>query len=117
MMVIMQSCATMFSGTKQTVSFSSDPPGAKVLTDGQEIGYTPITAKVKRKTKEIVFRKDGYYEGKIEAKQKTNPVYWWNLVPFAAFILPGCVFMWVDIGTGAAYKINDSYNVELHPKK
>ena len=53
------SCATIFSGTTQTVSFDSFPPGAEVVTvrkngEEQKIGLTPCTVPISKKTKSVL---------------------------------------------------------------
>lgn len=42
------SCATIFTGTKDTIVFNSDPSGAKIFIDGLEVCKTPCTTKLKR---------------------------------------------------------------------
>ncbi|WP_161624263.1 PEGA domain-containing protein [Spongiibacter marinus] len=55
------SCATIISGTSQTLVFSSEPIGAQVLLDGRPVGVTPLTISVKKNSFDIVeFRKKGY---------------------------------------------------------
>jgi len=47
--LMVTSCATIFSGTKQNVRFSSNPPSALVFIDDVEAGKTPFEMKLNRK--------------------------------------------------------------------
>ena len=42
------SCATIFTGSKQTVQIKSFPEGAKIEVDGIERGVTPAPIKLKK---------------------------------------------------------------------
>lgn len=54
-------CATIFSGSRDDVKFTSEPSQAKVLVNGTEKGNTPITVSLKKgKDYEIQIIKDGY---------------------------------------------------------
>jgi hypothetical protein len=41
-------CATIISGSSDSVSFDSNPPGATVFVDDQKVGLTPCVAPVSR---------------------------------------------------------------------
>ncbi|MBI5219912.1 MAG: PEGA domain-containing protein [Bacteroidia bacterium] len=117
-LILSTSCATIVSGRKQIVAFNSDPQGAKVLVDNIEMGTTPTTLSLSRKTKLITVRKEGYNEGKIQFLLKTNGWYWGNWGLFLCFMIPGVIGMWIDIGTGAAFKFdNESYSIKLEKAK
>ena len=45
-LVATSGCATIFKGTGQDVTFTSNPKGAEIYVRGQFIGRTPITARV-----------------------------------------------------------------------
>lgn len=54
-------CATIISGTNQTLTFTSKPPGAEVYLDGQMIGTTPVSVEVRKNQKNtVMLKKDGY---------------------------------------------------------
>lgn len=60
-LLFVASCATVISGTSQTLVFSSEPIGAQVLLDGRPVGVTPLTISVKKNSFDIVeFRKKGF---------------------------------------------------------
>jgi PEGA domain len=54
--VLSTGCATIMTGggPTQSVSFQSEPRGANVVVDGNEIGKTPIAADLTRKDMHIV---------------------------------------------------------------
>ena len=54
-------CATVISGTNQTLTFQTEPEGAAVYLDGQMIGRTPVSVTVKKNEKQtLMVRKEGY---------------------------------------------------------
>lgn len=114
-------CATVFSGSSQTVTFQSEPPGADVVAvkkNGTEItvGTTPCTVDISKKTKEIKFVKENYYDEKyaIYANLKLNGWYFVDL--FGCLVLVGVPSAIVDMSTKSYYKLPESVNVELKKK-
>ena len=54
-------CATVISGTTQTLTFNSEPTGAEVYLDGARIGSTPVSLSVKKNEKDtVMIQKEGY---------------------------------------------------------
>lgn len=54
-------CASIFHGTKQSVTFDSAPQGAEVFIDGTSRGKTPLTVKLGKNDYEtVMIKKDGY---------------------------------------------------------
>ena len=45
---LLAGCATLFSGTEETITFNSEPSGAAVVIDGLTVGHTPLTIEVDR---------------------------------------------------------------------
>lgn len=59
--VLLTSCGTLFNGSTQAVSFSSEPPGAKVLVNGLPLGTTPFQMSLdSRRNQNVEFKLDGY---------------------------------------------------------
>jgi hypothetical protein len=59
--VFLCSCATVFKGSNEKVSLSSDPPGATVFLNGLPVGKTPTEVLLASKSPySLEFRKDGY---------------------------------------------------------
>ncbi|MCH8829212.1 MAG: PEGA domain-containing protein [Planctomycetes bacterium] len=65
------------------MTISTDPPGARVLLDGDEIGLTPVSHDFTYYgTREITLIKDGYKTRTIMQKVRTP---WYQLVPLDFF--------------------------------
>lgn len=73
--LMLSGCATIMSGSQQTVTFNSDPPDATVYLgyykkkhdviklnkdNAIALGKTPMTAQIKKNTSLIFYSKDGY---------------------------------------------------------
>jgi len=71
---LFQNCATLVKGTSQKIPVTSSPAGAKIIVDGEEIGYAPLKLKLKRKKKSHIIRveKPGYNPLKIRITRKTS---------------------------------------------
>jgi len=113
-LLIIVSCASIVSGTKQEVSISSDPPEAaiKILgTGGEEVytGITPAAVKLKRKSEYDVFISlDGYKEEKIHISKGFNGWYLGNI------ICGGIIGLIIDASNGAINKLEpDVISVSL----
>jgi len=111
---LFSSCATMFSGSKQQMAFSSEPSGAKVEHKGVIIGYTPFFEKIKRKkSASFIFSKENYENVVVVKNGKFNTVTLWNLFWFCGFP----VALAIDYATGAAWKYpNNQVFAQLTPK-
>lgn len=58
---LLASCATLIKGNMEQVRFRSEPGGAIVFVNGQEVGATPVSLKLEsRKQYVIEFVKPGY---------------------------------------------------------
>ncbi len=105
---LMTSCATIFTGTKDSLRFDSNPKGAKVYVDGIEVGKTPCTTVVKRSLtdKFAEIRLDGYETRVITLDRTFNVVSIINL---------GSLLGWaIDAATGALMKYDrKGYFIEL----
>ena len=113
------SCATIFSGTTQAVSFDSNPPGAEVVTirkngDEQKIGITPCTVPISKKTMKVKFVKSDFYDETYPIMQdaKLNAWYWVDLAGTCAMLIgfPSAI---IDMSTGAYIKLPSQVKVEL----
>jgi hypothetical protein len=109
------SCATIFSGTKQTVSFQSNPPDADVVTvmkNGAEltIGRTPCTVEINKKTKDVKFVKQNYYTEtySLRLNGSINALYFVDCLG----IIPAII----DLSNGAYIKLPGQVQVELKKK-
>ena len=106
--LLLSSCATIFTGTSDTIMIDSEPEGARVLINGIEQGRTPATVNVKRKLGEtfVELRLDGYENRTFVLGQEFNNVSIINLL---------CLLCWgVDAATGAIKKYNpNGYEMTL----
>ena len=112
--MLFSSCATIITGSRQSVTITSNVPEAKVLVKGEVIGVTPLTAKIKRKTKTIELQKDGYASTVKELKRGINGWYWVDCG--LGIVGAGLIFIIVDLVDGACYSLPPNVYVEL-PKK
>ena len=108
----LSSCATLFTGTKDRITFNSNPSGATIYIDGVEQCKTPCSMKVTRSIndKDVEYRLDGYETRLITLSKEFNVVSVLNL---------GNLIGWgVDALSGAVMKYDKkSYDITLDHKK
>jgi hypothetical protein len=88
------------------MTFVSNPPGAMVLLEGKEIGYSPASADFTwYGTRRVTMIKDGY-ETKTELVTVSAPFYQWPIIEFFA-------------DNFSPYRITDrrTFNFDLQPKQ
>lgn len=106
--LLTSSCATILTGTKDTISFNSNPRGAIVYKDGVEICRTPCNVPVKRtlNSEDIEYKLDGFETRVFTLDKQFNVVSVLNL---------GSLFGWaVDAATGSLVKYGrKSYDLEM----
>ena len=69
-MLFSSSCAMLFNKKDVEVSFKSYPEGAKVFVDGDVVGQTPITTRIKpTRDYDILYVKDGYANREFKIKR------------------------------------------------
>jgi hypothetical protein len=111
MVLSLSACATLFTGTRDTISFNSTPAGATILIDGIEMGKTPATILVKRSLgdKLVTLKMPGYQDRTFALSKTFNVVSVLNL---------GSILGWgVDAATGAVFKYDRfSYEMELEQR-
>lgn len=103
------SCATIFTGTTDTIRFDSEPQGASVFIDGIEICKTPCTHDVPRSISNKYFEisLDGYDGRVVTLSKQFNTISILN-------IFAGLVGFAVDAATGAIMEHDKkSYNIKL----
>jgi hypothetical protein len=109
------SCATLVNGTKQSVSFYSEPPGADITIyqkgKSTNIGKTPLTASIPRKTKTATFNIPGYYEEKIDLRVNAD-IHWLYFLDCFALVVPAII----DLSTGGHIIHEPSIKTELKKK-
>ena len=116
MALFLSSCATLVNGTKQTVSFNSEPSGATVILvnkKGQEttIGTTPMVTAIPSKTKRVKFSSEGFSTETYDAYANAS-VHWLYWVDAICGLVPAIV----DISTGGYILLEENVKVELKKK-
>jgi len=85
---LLSSCATIFSKSKDKVTFKSEPSGADVYIDGDKVGTTPFTKEFKRSTFNkhyITIKKDGFDSQKFQLKKTVSGVALFNCTSFLSW--------------------------------
>ncbi|MEP1490374.1 MAG: PEGA domain-containing protein [Algibacter sp.] len=98
--ILLSSCATIISGSRQNVEITSEPSSAKVYINEIEIGNTPVQKNLKRNQEyQLILKLDGYktYETKLE--KKFNAWYIGNIA------FGGLIGIIIDPITGAMHKL------------
>ena len=87
---------SLFGSHYQTISVSSEPPGAEVLVNGNRVGTTPLQTQVQRREELLVeVRKPGY-ETQFRSAERTLSTFgivdiiggWLILLPFLGLLSP-----------------------------
>ena len=98
--LLLSSCATIISGSKQNVKFSSDPSTATILIDEVEVGKTPFEIKLERKSEHrVMIKLEGYQNYETKLTKKFNGWYLGNI------IFGGLIGLIIDPITGAMYDL------------
>jgi hypothetical protein len=94
------SCATIISGSKQNIKFSSNPSAATIYIDEVEVGKTPFEIKLARKSEHsIMIKLEGYQTYETKLTKGFNAWYIGNIV------FGGLIGIIVDPITGAIYNL------------
>ena len=98
--LLLSSCATIISGSRQNVEITSEPISAKVYINEIEIGQTPVQKNLKRNQEyQLTLKLDGYktYETKLEKK--------FNVWYIGNVLIGGIIGLVIDPITGAMHKL------------
>lgn len=99
-LILLSSCATIISGSRQKVRIASEPAAATVYINAIEVGKTPVHKNLKRnQAYELVLKLDGYKPYKTKLEKKFNAWYVGNI------LFGGLVGLIVDPITGAMFKL------------
>lgn len=94
--VLLTSCATVFSGNSDDVTITSDPTGALVAIDGVPKGRTPLTVDLEKgNSYSVSVSKDGYEAGYATLTNRVGAG--WVILDIFAGLVP----VVVDAVTGA----------------
>lgn len=111
MMLTFSGCGTLFTGTSELVTISSEPEKGKVYVNGTYIGLAPASASLKRDQDHvIVVKKEGYEDASATLTRKFNAVAILNTVGLLCWI--------VDAVTGGMWKFDrNMISVQLEELK
>ncbi len=107
------SCASIFTGTKDSVSFTSNPEGARVFHKGVEKCTTPCTAEISRSLSKqiVILEKEGFQKKEVKLTKTFNAVSLLNI------LLGGVIGIGIDAATGSLTKYSPKeYKFELESK-
>ena len=94
-------CATIMQGSQQGVSVNSNPAGARISVNGQQMGTTPAVVRLARSNAHTVrLELDGYAPYEMQLQKKMSGWVWGNIV------FGGIVGVIVDGSTGAMYRLS-----------
>ena len=109
LLLVAPGCATLSSGTTDTITFTSEPAGAEVLIGGLSRGRTPTTIPVKRPgfgSRTVTMRLDGHDPVTFEMASSFNGVSILNIFVPIGFV--------VDAVTGSITKYSQTnYTVDM----
>jgi len=101
-------CASIFTGTRQTIQVNSIPSGANVSVGGLDRGLTPLPVVLKKGScgEPVTLSLPGYQQKTFQPQTAFNPV--------AILNLWGILGWGIDAATGALWKYDPTlYNVQL----
>ncbi len=97
------SCATIFKGNTERVRFRSEPAGATVYVNGQDIGATPVSLKLESHRQYVIeFVKPGYRKKVYNVSNHIGPG--WIILDVICGVLP----VVVDAVTGSWYSLDQT---------
>ncbi len=105
-------CATIFSGTKDTLTFAASVPSVRLTVDGEYLGELPLTVEMSRSFvggRQFVarFEKPGYVTQEFRLKREFNAV---AILDITSIPVSGGV----DVLTGALMKFSPTdYHVQM----
>lgn len=111
--LVIAGCASIVTGTEQSLTFNSEPDGATVIVAGKTLGKTPLTVKVpKDKNMSLTFEKEGYKPFTTQLSTTLQGWFWGNIV------FGGLLGSTTDGISGAMHQYSpDQYFVTLVPDK
>ena len=116
--VLSTGCASIVTGSKSTVTFKSDPPGATVrvynrINNKLYQGVTPCQATFRstRYTYTADFDMDGYHTYTESFSGSLNPWLFGNIVPVIG--LP--IGLILDFALGSAYQLPEEVSCRMQP--
>ena len=108
--IILTGCATIFSGTSDEISFSTNADPVRVYIDGLNVGNTPLKVTVEKTVglgRQVRFEKDGYKTEEFNLKNKFDTV---AILDITSILTSGGI----DVITGAMMEYSPKqYHIEM----
>lgn len=71
--LLLNSCAVLFQGSKKDVSIKSMTPGTSIYIDGEKVGADLVVSRLTRKSNHsVLLQKEGFNSKTIEIKKHTQ---------------------------------------------
>lgn len=107
---LMAGCASIIHGSMQNVDITSQPIGARIYIDGEDLGKTPHTVSLRRKGRAkgdkskkdfyaVKIELDGYYPYELKIKREMDGWFLGNL------LFGGVIGVIIDASNGSMYKL------------
>jgi hypothetical protein len=112
MVALASGCTTMeTSHYKQAVLIQSEPPGAKIISGGEELATTPAFVRLRRSSEPVIELKTGSEtrEVHLDRNYRWRSSFFSNLI----FIVYAPIGWLADYVTGTAWNIHDSPVIQL----
>ena len=114
-LILITSCASMFSGTKEKIKLRSDVPGTKFFLDDEELGTDSATVKISKKNlsdTRFIAKKDGCKPVHVDVETKFDATSLWGILLDFGIIS----ILVVDWGITGAVREAERTNYVLNPK-
>lgn len=110
--VLLNGCASIITGTDQNLTFNSEPEGATVRVSGKVVGKTPLLVPIDKGTNQsLTFEKEGFKKYTVQLSTSINPWFFGN------FIFGGFLGSTTDGVSGAINEFSpEQYYVTLTPE-
>ncbi len=114
-LILITSCASMFSGTKEKIKLRSDVPGTKFFLDDEELGTDSATVKISKKNlsdTRFIAKKDGCKPAQVDVETKFDATSLWGILLDFGLIS----ILVIDWGITGAVREAERTNYVLNPK-
>lgn len=109
--VSMWGCATMMTGTTETVHIDSVPPDATVTVNGDTYRTPAVLTLSRARSHSVTVSKEGFLTVQRVISRVGNPA------TAGSALVGGMLFLAVDQGTGGAFRLHPTFlSVELAPQ-
>lgn len=115
--ILSTSCATIFSGSDETVTFDSVPQGASVYVGLNYLGKTPVETRLKKRLEatKIAFELEGYEKKEVELARNINGTAYLNL--FFISTTSGVTSWGIDALSGKLFNYSSNQYAVILQKK